>query len=132
MTDSAAAGWATAISTITLFADDLAATKAFYRTAFDCRFKYEDANSAVFDLGSLQVNLLELEHAPELVEPAVVGGAGAGARALLTITVDDVDATFADLVRRGVAFLNGPLDRPWGVRTAAFADPAGHVWEIAR
>ncbi len=38
----------------------------------------------------------------------------------------------AELDRRGVALLNGPVDRPWGVRTAAFADPSGHVWEIAR
>ena len=35
------------------------------------------------------------------------------------------------LAERGVALLNGPVDRPWGIRTAAFADPAGHVWEIA-
>ena len=45
--------------------------------------------------------------------------------------VDDVDATAADLAARNVALLNGPVDRPWGIRTAAFADPAGHVWEIA-
>jgi catechol 2,3-dioxygenase-like lactoylglutathione lyase family enzyme len=31
-----------------------------------------------------------------------------------------------------VELLNGPLDREWGVRTAAFADPDGHVWEIAQ
>jgi lactoylglutathione lyase len=23
------------------------------------------------------------------------------------------------------------MDRVWGVRTAAFADPDGHVWEVA-
>jgi uncharacterized glyoxalase superfamily protein PhnB len=45
--------------------------------------------------------------------------------------VADVDATCAELERRGVQFLNGPIDRPWGARTAAFRDPAGHVWEIA-
>jgi uncharacterized glyoxalase superfamily protein PhnB len=28
--------------------------------------------------------------------------------------------------------LNGPIDRPWGRRTAAFADPAGHLWEVAQ
>jgi uncharacterized glyoxalase superfamily protein PhnB len=32
----------------------------------------------------------------------------------------------------GVELLNGPIDRPWGRRTAAFADPSGHVWEIAQ
>ena len=25
----------------------------------------------------------------------------------------------------------GPVDRPWGVRTASSTDPAGHVWEVA-
>ena len=27
---------------------------------------------------------------------------------------------------------NGPIDRVWGMRTAAFADPDGHVWEVAQ
>jgi uncharacterized glyoxalase superfamily protein PhnB len=49
----------------------------------------------------------------------------------LTINVDDVDAVCAELARRGVTLLNGPVDRPWGVRTAAFRDPDGHAWEIA-
>src|SRR5206468_12511116 len=29
------------------------------------------------------------------------------------------------------SLLNGPIDRPWGMRTAAFADPDGHIWEVA-
>ena len=49
----------------------------------------------------------------------------------LTIRVDDGDATCAMLVARGVQLLNGPVDRPWGIRTAAFVDPAGHIWEVA-
>ena len=56
----------------------------------------------------------------------------AGTRAQLTLTVDDVDARCAELESRGVQLLNGPMDRPWGVRTAALADPAGHVWELAQ
>jgi uncharacterized glyoxalase superfamily protein PhnB len=35
------------------------------------------------------------------------------------------------LASRGVDFLNGPVDRPWGMRTAAFADLDGHVWQVA-
>jgi uncharacterized glyoxalase superfamily protein PhnB len=23
------------------------------------------------------------------------------------------------------------MDRPWGIRTASFRDPGGHIWEIA-
>jgi lactoylglutathione lyase len=46
--------------------------------------------------------------------------------------VDDVDAVCADLIARGVELLNGPMDRPWGIRTASFMDPGGHIWEIAK
>jgi lactoylglutathione lyase len=24
------------------------------------------------------------------------------------------------------------MDRPWGIRTASFRDPGGHIWEIAK
>ena len=82
-------------------------------------------------IADLQINLLRSSAAGELVEPAGVGAPDSGSRVLLTITVDDVDAVCAELERRGVRLLNGPIDRPWGVRTAAFADPAGHTWEIA-
>ena len=35
-----------------------------------------------------------------------------------------------DLQSRGVQILNGPMNRPWGIRTASFQDPAGYIWEI--
>jgi catechol 2,3-dioxygenase-like lactoylglutathione lyase family enzyme len=60
-----------------------------------------------------------------------VAPAGAGSRLQLTIGVEDTDAACAELATQGVELLNGPVDRPWGVRTAAFADPDGHVWEVA-
>ena len=123
--------WPAPVTTITLFVEDLVETKAFYERAFGLSTVFDDDASAVFRIGELQVNLLRATSAPELVEPAPVGDRGAGARFVLTVTVDDVDAVYAELQRRGVQFLNGPVDRPWGVRTAAFADPAGHVWEIA-
>jgi catechol 2,3-dioxygenase-like lactoylglutathione lyase family enzyme len=67
----------------------------------------------------------------ELVEPLRVASPEAGPRFMLTILVEDVDAIFRQLSGRGVAFLNGPVDRAWGRRTAAFADPSGNLWEIA-
>ncbi len=60
-----------------------------------------------------------------------MGRSVAGATTQLTITVDDVDAAAALVVSRGAELLNGPQDRPWGIRTACFRDPSGHVWEIA-
>lgn len=62
----------------------------------------------------------------------MVAGQEAGCRSQFTIEVDDVDAMCTELAARGVALLNGPMDRPWGIRTASFRDPGGHIWEIAR
>ena len=93
---------------------------------------FEDADSAVFRFGSTLINLLKVEAAPELIEPASVAPREAGSRFQFTIDVDDVDAMCAELTRRGVKLLNGPMDRPWGVRTASFVDPGGHIWEIAK
>ena len=120
------------VGAITLFVEDLASARAFYERAFESSPIHEDADSAVFELGHLLINLLDVAEASELVTPVAVGGAGAGPRFQLTVGVDDVDAAALGLMRRGVELLNGPVDRPWGVRTAAFADPAGHVWEIAQ
>lgn len=120
------------IGAITLFVEDLPAATEFYGTVFGVPVHYEDDVSVVFKFGDTLVNLLQSTEANELIAPAAVGGPGSGSRFQLTIDVDDVDAVCAELERRGVTLLNGPMDRPWGVRTAAFRDPAGHIWEIAR
>lgn len=120
------------IGAITLFVDDVEEAKEFYRSVFGLPVHFEDAVSVVFQFGDTLVNLLQTSEAAELIGPAPVADAGAGSRFQVTINVDDVDGTWAELVKRGVTFLNGPMDRPWGVRTAAFRDPAGHVWEIAK
>jgi catechol 2,3-dioxygenase-like lactoylglutathione lyase family enzyme len=124
--------WPSGISAITLFVEDLAATKAFYLEVFGLPLHYEDEASAVFDFGNTLINLLKVEVAHELIGPARVASSDAGARFQFTIGVDDVDAMVAQLTARGVSLLNGPMDRPWGIRTAAFRDPAGHIWEIAK
>jgi catechol 2,3-dioxygenase-like lactoylglutathione lyase family enzyme len=124
--------WAKGISNITLFVEDLPATKQFYQDVFGFSVHYEDADSAVFNFGNTLVNLLKVTEAPELIAPANVAQPDAGSRVQFTIDVDDVDAMCAELTSRGVELLNGPMDRPWGVRTAAFRDPAGHIWEIAK
>lgn len=123
--------WTKSIGAITLFVEDLDRAKTFYQEVFDLPVAYEDDNSAVFNFHDVSINLLKTSAAHELIEPAAVGGPDAGSRFQFTIGVDDVDAVCADLVARGVTLLNGPMDRPWGIRTASFTDPGGHIWEIA-
>lgn len=124
--------WPRGIAAITLFVEDLATAKRFYQEVFGLPVAFEDDDSAVFNFENTIINLLKTTAAPELIEPAAVAPRDAGSRLQLTIEVDDVDAMCADLVRRGVVLLNGPMDRPWGVRTASFSDPGGHIWEIAK
>ena len=132
MTESKAAAWPKGISAITLFVEDLPAARQFYREIFGLPIVFEDAESAVFGFGNTLANLLKATAAIELIAPAAVAPRMAGSRFQFTIDVDDVDATCAELARRGVELINGPIDRPWGVRTACFADPGGHIWEIAK
>ncbi len=124
--------WPGPISAITLFVEDLEVTKQFYRDVFGLPVHYEDEASAVFNFGNTLVNLLIATEAPGLIEPAAVASPEAGSRFQFTITVDDVDAMCAELAARGVELVSGPIDRPWGIRTASFKDPAGHIWEIAK
>jgi catechol 2,3-dioxygenase-like lactoylglutathione lyase family enzyme len=130
--DVALSAWPQGIFAITLFVEDLAATRQFYQKVFGLPVIYEDDNSCVFQFGETLVNLLTTSAAMELVEPAAVARREAGSRAVYTIHVDDVDAMCAELTGRGVQLLNGPMDRPWGIRTASFSDPGGHIWEIAK
>jgi len=123
--------WPGAIAAITLFVEDLEAAKRFYREVFGLPVAFEDDNSTVFMFGETMVNLLKASEAPGLVEPATVATHEAGVRFQFTLGVGDVDAMCEDLKERGVDLLNGPIDRPWGIRTASFRDPGGHIWEIA-
>jgi uncharacterized glyoxalase superfamily protein PhnB len=73
-----------------------------------------------------------MQAARDMIDPGAVATQEAGSRFQLTIWVDDADAACAELARRGVDLLNGPMNREWGLRTATFADPDGHIWEIAQ
>ena len=128
MTD---APWPKGIHAITLFVEDLAVAKKFYSETFGLPVVFETEDSAVFRFGATLVNLLMMSQASGLVDPAKVAAKDAGVRFQFTIEVADVDAMCAELTKRGVELLNGPMDRPWGIRTASFRDPGGHIWEIA-
>jgi lactoylglutathione lyase len=124
-------GWINGVDAITLFVEDVEASKAFYASVFDLPVMFEDDDSAVFNFESSVVNLLKTSGVRELIDPAPMAPRDAGSRVLFTLGVDDVDRTCAALGALGVDLLNGPIDRPWGIRTASFRDPDGYIWEIA-
>ena len=118
------------VGAITLFVEDPQRSKEFYARVFDVETVFEDENSAAFKFENLFLNLLRRGAAVnELLGP--VPAAEPGAAFELTVWVEDVDAVCTDLAERDVSIVSGPLDRPWGMRTAAFLDPDGYVWEVA-
>ena len=120
------------VGAITLFVEDPQRSKSFYERVFDRPVAFEDDDSAAFNFENMVVNLLRTQAARGLIEPGAVAAREAGSRFQLTIWVEDTDALCATLRELGVALLNGPIDRPWGLRTATFTDPDGHIWEIAQ
>jgi catechol 2,3-dioxygenase-like lactoylglutathione lyase family enzyme len=122
----------TGIGAISMFTEDLEASKAFYADVFGLSPIFEGETSVVFQFGELVLNVLKTEEAHGLIAPAKVAGPDAGVRMQFTVEVDDVDAVCAELAGKGVSLINGPVDQPWGRRTACFADPSGHNWEVAQ
>lgn len=123
--------WQKEIGAVTLFVADLDRSKLFYQQVFDLQPGFEDETDAMFRLENTLLFLTKSSEASRMIAPATVGSPGNGPRHVFAIIVDDVDAVCAELTEKGVALLNGPEDRPWGMRTANFQDPDGHVWEIA-
>ena len=119
------------VGAITMFIEDVQRSKAFYARVFGAEVVHEDENAVAFRFENMVVNLLRVPAAHELIAPAPVGDGDAARRFQLTIWVKDTDAVCEQLAANGVELVNGPIDRAWGLRTAAFADPDGHIWEVA-
>jgi lactoylglutathione lyase len=120
------------VGAITLFVEDLPAARSFYERVFGRTAAFEDDSSAAFKFDNTLINLVDTRAAGDVIAPVAVASPSAGSRFLLTIWVDNVDAACAELANQGVELLNGPVDRQWGMRTASFTDPGGHIWELAQ
>lgn len=120
------------IECLTIFTPDVEASRRFYVDVLGRPVVFEDDVCVIVRFGDLMVNCLELTAAGELVTPLAASHPVNSPHCVLTVRVENVDTACAELGSRGVVFLNGPIDRPWGRRTAAFSDPSGHVWELAQ
>jgi catechol 2,3-dioxygenase-like lactoylglutathione lyase family enzyme len=125
-------GWEKEIGAMTLLVGDLDRSRKFYQEVFGLPAIDADKDTVMFRFKNMFVFLHEggaaTDEPPagEVLEQALQGVGQ------FAIIVDDADAVRADLEKAGVTLLSGPDDRPWGMRTMTFADPGGHVWEIAQ
>jgi len=114
---------------IRLLVSDFPACFRFYRDTlgFTPTFGSEEDVYAGFDANGQVIALFQRE----LMAEAVGADAGAQDDVVLVLATKDVDAAADALRAKGVALVSEPADRPdWGIRTAHFRDPDGHLIEI--
>ena len=119
------------LSFITLGVSDLDASKRFYNDVLGWK-PFQDGNGVVMYMLNGMVLSLFPQH--ELAEDAHVKNDGQGARFSLAQCLrsnEEVDALFAELKKQGVTILKEPQKVFWGGYSGYFADPDGHLWEIA-
>jgi catechol 2,3-dioxygenase-like lactoylglutathione lyase family enzyme len=114
---------------ITILVKDLEASREFYGVKLELKEQYKDDVSTVFKAGGTMINILSDTQAKELIAPATLSTSNT--RTMFTLKCEEIDKAAEELKALNIAILNGPIDRPWGVRTVSFQDPDGIIWELA-
>lgn len=119
------------VTLITLGVADLAASRAFYArlgwveqsgTDGVSFYQMQGAVLALFGLADL---------AADQGRPGAALGVGAVTLAQNFATEAEVDAAFATALAAGATALKAPEKVFWGGYSGYWADPDGHVWEVA-
>ena len=101
---------------VRIFVDDIAAARAFYGGPLGLGETWSFGDAAGYDLGGA-----------ELIVERSGDGALVGRFAGVSIQVDDIQHTYAELSAEGVEFDGPPEAQPWGGVLAHFKDPAGNT-----
>jgi lactoylglutathione lyase len=116
-----------------LLVGDFPASLKFWRDIMMLPLSFGDETMgyAYFDTGNAGLELFSRAGFAESLGEAAPTSTPTGHQAVIVFRVDDVDATYADLVKRGAKSVAAPIDRPvWQARTAHFSDPDGYLVEI--
>lgn len=118
---------------VVLVVADLDRSLAFYTGTLGLALGHRSGPYAQLETGRTRLALFRRDAMAETLGGDALGEPDPGAPAFeLGFKVDDVDAAWTELTRRGVAGVVGPTDRPWGQRTAYVRDPDGHLVELAQ
>jgi catechol 2,3-dioxygenase-like lactoylglutathione lyase family enzyme len=107
------------LTTVTIWVRDPTVLRDWYTTHFRMSVQQETSRFVLlgYDEGaSIGFHVGEPLETPDRVQ--------------LHIEVDDIDAEYERLLAAGLELEGPPEDRPWGVRSTAVLDPAGHSVEI--
>jgi catechol 2,3-dioxygenase-like lactoylglutathione lyase family enzyme len=121
------------LTLVTLGVSDLERAVEFYHEGLGLPLAEEDTEDiAFFDLGGTRLALYPWD---ELAEDATVSPEGAGFRGVTlahnVASKEAVDATLKEAVEVGATLVKPAEDVFWGGYSGYFADPDGHLWEVA-
>lgn len=121
------------VSLITLGVADLVRARRFYEEGLGWRRGNTDDSVAFYEIPG---GIFALWSRSALAEDAGVADVGSGlfggvALAYNTRSKAEVDAVLAEAARAGARILKPGQDAFWGGYTGYFADPDGHIWEVA-
>lgn len=111
------------ITGLVLWVQDNTLSVKFYKKLGFAVVESDDQHSLV-RFGSFDIFLESMREEHEFGHDALASDKGRGM--YLYIQVDDVDATHADLMRRGLTPHTAPRNWPWGYREFILKDPDGY------
>lgn len=122
------------IGLITLGVASVPRSLAFYRDGLGLpTHNYNEGDDCIFF--ALAGTFLALYPRDKLAEDAHVPHEGSGFRGVSLAhnepTREGVDAVFAEALAAGATSVKKPQDAFWGGYSGYFADPDGHLWEVA-
>ncbi len=120
------------IGQIAINTRDLERAVAFYRDALGLPMREGDTGVAFFQLRGIWLALFPRE---ALAEDAGVSSAGQGFTGITLAhnvrTDKEVDALLAHAIAAGGLLVKAGQPAFWGGYSGYFADPDGHLWEVA-
>ena len=120
------------LSMVTLGVRDLGRSRDFYEQGLGWRRGNQEEKVAFYQMGGM---LLGLYNREDLAADAKVSAEGNGfpgiALAYNTRSKEEVDTVLDEAVKAGGRLIKAAEDVFWGGYSGYFADPDGHLWEVA-
>ena len=120
------------LSLVTLGVADLERARRFYEDGLGWRRGNDHPEVVFYQIGGAVLALWRRDAlAQDARLPNVGSGFGGVALAYNARTREEVDAVLAEAEAAGAKILKPAQDAFWGGYSGYFADPDGHLWEIA-
>jgi catechol 2,3-dioxygenase-like lactoylglutathione lyase family enzyme len=119
------------LSLVTLGVADLERARRFYEDGLGWRRGNNHPEVVFFQIGGAVLALWGRDALAKDAGLPDAGGFGGIALAYNARTREEVDAVLAEAAAAGARILKPAEDTFWGGHSGYFADPDGHVWEVA-